>query len=157
MEKRIDRLKTLGCPVRKNIGFKRVERRRKRIARCAPPRPIFVEGIESGALYAVGFSMKRHGPGYVNVFACFSGKDGGIPSPVRHPQIVMTEPRADDVWQKGEILVRAPKGAEKLHYDIAVEISEGSTLVEMRDFTVYKIGDPLPEWPTEKVREKERK
>ncbi len=152
MEKRVERLKSLGCAIKMKTGFKRLERRHRRIVTRKPPEPIFIKGVEPGALYSVGLSMKRHGPGYVYIFVRFRGKDGGVISKMRIPQIVMSEPRADDVWQSGEVVARVPQGADEILFDISTEITEGYSRVEMGDFKVYKIGEPLPVWPEESLR-----
>ena len=42
----------------------------------------------------------------------------------------------------------------EIYFDISTELVEGHSRVEFRDFQVYKIGDPLPVWPPEALREK---
>ena len=69
----------------------------------------------------------------------------------------MRGPRMDDVWQSGEVVVRVPDGADELYINVRAELTQGYTRVEFSDFKVYKIGEPLPVWPAETVREKERK
>ena len=66
----------------------------------------------------------------------------------------MTESRAEDVWQSGEVVVRVPDGADELYFDVSAEIYQGYTRFEFKDFKVYKIGEPLPVWPAEALKEK---
>jgi hypothetical protein len=53
--------------------------------------------------------------------------------------------------------VRVPDGADELYIDVRAELTQGYTRVEFSDFKVYKIGEPLPVWPAETVREKEHR
>ena len=74
------------------------------------------------------------------------------------PAIAMSQPRVEeDVWRSGEVVVRVPEGADEIYFDIDAEITEGHSRFEFRDFKVYKIGEPLPVWPPEALREKERR
>ena len=98
--------------------------------------------------------MKRRGPGYVFLNTRFRGNGEEVKSNCRIPQIVMRGPRIDDVWQSGEVVVRVPDGADELYIDVRAELTQGYTRVELDDFKVYKIGEPLPVWPAECLQEK---
>jgi hypothetical protein len=53
--------------------------------------------------------------------------------------------------------VRVPEGADELYLQIKAEITNDATEIELGDFKVYRIGDPLPVWPAEFERPHERK
>jgi hypothetical protein len=101
--------------------------------------------------------MKRRGPGLVFLNTRFRANGEEVKSNGRIPQIVMRGPRMDDVWQSGEVVVRVPDGADELYINVRAELTQGYTRVEFSDFKVYKIGEPLPVWPAETVREKEHR
>ena len=119
------------------------------------PHDLVVKGVKPGELYTVGLSMKRRGPGLVFLNTRFRANGEEVKSNGRIPQIVMRGPRMDDVWQSGEVVVRVPDGADELYINVRAELTQGYTRVEFSDFKVYKIGEPLPVWPAETVREKE--
>jgi hypothetical protein len=73
------------------------------------------------------------------------------------PAIATKDLREDNVWQPGEVVVRVPEGADELYLQIKAEITNDATEIELGDFKVYKIGDPLPAWPAEFERPHERK
>ncbi|MBQ6923584.1 MAG: hypothetical protein IJQ73_02990 [Kiritimatiellae bacterium] len=150
---RLARLWHLSCSIKCPTGFRTTDHRHKMFA--YPKKEVSVKGVKPGELYAVGLSMKRHGPGYVYINVRFRG-DGKMVTPKeRFPSIAMSEPRVkEDVWRSGEVVVRVPEGADEIFFDISTEIVEGHSRVEFRDFKVYKIGDPLPVWPPEALREK---
>ena len=50
--------------------------------------------------------------------------------------------------------MRVPEGADEIYIDAQAEITAGHTRIELKDFKVYKIGEPLPVWPEEALREK---
>lgn len=114
-------------------------------------------GLNPGELYSVGLSIKRSGPGFLFIFPRFRGKGGEIKSPMYIPAIATTDLREDGVWQPGEVVVRVPEGADELYLQIKAEITNDATEIELGDFEVYKIGDPLPAWPAEFERPHERK
>jgi hypothetical protein len=66
----------------------------------------------------------------------------------------MKQPRADGVWRDGEVVMRVPEGADEICFDVSVKLNEGTDTFEFDKFTIYKIGDPLPVWPPETLREK---
>ena len=101
--------------------------------------------------------MKRRGPGLVFLNIRFRGEEGEIKSKEIVPSIVMRGPRQEDVWQSGESVFRIPEGANEFYFDIRTEVTADHTSVEIGDFTAYKIGEPLPVWPAECLREKERR
>ena len=68
--------------------------------------------------------------------------------------IGMKEPREDGVWRTGECVLRAPEGAEEICFDFFATLNEGADTFEFDNFKVYKIGEPLPAWPAESLREK---
>ncbi|MBQ6247823.1 MAG: hypothetical protein IJK04_13215, partial [Kiritimatiellae bacterium] len=92
--------------------------------------------------------------GYVYLFPRFRGSGNAVTSRERIPAIAMSQPRRDGVWQSGEVVLRVPEGADEIYFNIEAEITEGASNVELRDFKVVKIGDPLPVWPEESLREK---
>lgn len=53
-----------------------------------------------------------------------------------------------------EAEVVVPEGADEIYIDAQAEITAGHTRIELKDFKVYKIGEPLPVWPEEARREK---
>ena len=129
--------------------------RRKLFARMRPEPEVSVKGVKPGELYSVGLSMKRHGPGFVYINARVRGDGKPVNPKEKFPAIAMSEPRAqEDVWRSGEVVVRVPEGADEIYFDISTELIEGQSRVEFRDFQIYKIGDPLPVWPPEALREK---
>ena len=153
---RLARLRNLGCAVKCPTGFRTTDHRHKRFV--YPKKEVCVKGVKPGELYSVGLSMKRRGPGYVYISVRFRGNGEIVKSKERFPSIAMSEPRdAEDVWRSGEVVVRVPEGADEIYLDISTEIIEGHSRMEFRDFKVYKIGDPLPVWPPEALREKERR
>ncbi len=151
VERRKEMLRTLGVlpqltPVTRHIGFsheKNLRLRRDNIVR--------LRDIKPGELYNVGLSMKRHGAGEVNLFVRFraKGKSAG-----GERAIAMKEPRADDVWRTGEAVVRVPEDAYEMYLDLMVLMNEGTDSFDFKDFTVYKLGGPLPKWPEEAERPK---
>ncbi len=151
---RANRLETLGCKVRCPLSFKVFTHNHKRISVMRPENEPGVKGVKPGELYVVGLSMKRKGPGYVYLFPRFRGNGNAVTSRERIPAIAMSQPRRDGVWQSGEVVLRVPEGADEIYFNIEAEITEGASNVELRDFKVVKIGDPLPVWPEESLREK---
>ena len=101
--------------------------------------------------------MKHRGPGFVFINVNFRGNGEKVNSNVIVPRIAMRGPRVDDAWRSGEVVVRVPDGADELCINMYAELSQGYTRVEFDDFKVYKIGEPLPVWPAETVREKEHR
>ena len=155
---RIARLNALGCATKCQTGFRNLNHRRKMFARMRPEQEVCVKGVKPGELYSVGLSMKRRGPGFVFINARFRGNGESVKSKEEFPSIAMSQPRVEeDVWRSGEVVVRVPEGADEIYFDIDAEITEGYSRFEFRDFKVYKIGEPLPVWPPEALREKERK
>lgn len=152
--KRLAFLRHLGLKTLAPVAVRGVDHRNKFITFEKAPHDLAVKGVQPGELYTAGLSMKRRGPGYVYLNACFRGNGKRIASKACIPQIVMTESRADDVWQSGEVVVRVPDGADELYFDVSAEIYQGYTRFEFKDFKVYKIGEPLPVWPAEALKEK---
>ena len=155
MSKRVDRLKKLGALKSVPTGFKCFDHRHSLISHQKPPKEICIKGVKPGELYSVGLSMKRRGPGYVYLFAHARGNGEMIKTKMRVPQIVMPGRRVEDEWRSGETLIRIPDGADELFLEVTAEITEGYSRVEIDDIKVYKIGEPLPVWPEEALREKE--
>ena len=118
---------------------------------------LVTNGLNPGGLYSVGLSIKRSGPGFLFIFPRFRGKGEEIKSPMYIPAIATTDLREDNVWQPGEVVVRVPEGADELYLQIKAEITNDATEIELGDFKVYRIGDPLPVWPAEFERPHERK
>jgi hypothetical protein len=118
---------------------------------------LVTSGLNPGELYSVGLSIKRSGPGFLFIFPRFRGKGEEIKSPMYIPAIATKDLREDNVWQPGEVVVRVPEGADELYLQIKAEITNDATEIELGDFKVYKIGDPLPVWPAEFERPHERK
>jgi hypothetical protein len=155
---RVARLGSLGLPNKCQTGFRTTDHRHKMFAHMRPEQEVRVKGVKPGELYSVGLSMKRRGPGYVFIKARFRGNGESVKSKEEFPSIAMSQPRVEeDVWRSGEVVVRVPEGADEIYFDIEAEITEGYSRFEFRDFKVYKIGEPLPVWPPEALREKERK
>ena len=116
-----------------------------------PQHPLAVKGVKPGELYAVGMSMKRRGGGYAYNNVRFRGNGTNVAS--RTQTIAMRQPRKDDVWRSGEVVVRVPEGADEICFDVRAEVNAKTGHYEYKDFTVYKIGEPLPVWPAESLRE----
>ena len=112
---------------------------------------IRLKDVKPGELYNVGLSMKRHGAGEASFFVRFRGNGRSVGG---ERAIAMKEPRAEDTWRSGEAVVRVPADADELYLDLNVVVNEGTDHFDFRDFTVYKIGDPLPKWPEEAERPK---
>jgi hypothetical protein len=96
-------------------------------------------------------SMKRRGGGYAYNNVRFRGNGTNVAS--RTQTIAMRQPRQDDVWRSGEVVVRVPEGADEIYFDVRAEVNAKTGHYEYKDFTVYKIGEPLPVWPAESLRE----
>ena len=154
MSKRLVSLKNLGINTAVPTGFRIFDHRHGLISRQNPPKEICIKGVKPGELYSVGLSMKRSGPGYVYLFAHARGEGKIIKPKMRSPQIVMPGPRLENKWQSGETLIRIPEGADELFLEVSTEITEGYSRVEIDDIKIYKIGEPLPVWPAEALREK---
>ena len=154
---RLDRLSRLRIPTRTRVAMKTFDHRNRRISKERVSDGLSVKGVKPGELYAAGLSMKRRGPGFVFLNIRFRGEEGEIKSKEIVPSIVMRGPRQEDVWQSGEVVFRIPAGANEFYYEIAAEVTADHTAIEIGDFTAYKIGDPLPVWPAECLREKERR
>ena len=118
---------------------------------------LVTSGLKPGERYSVGLSIKRSGPGFLFIFPRFRGKGEEIKSPMYIPAIATKDLREDNVWQPGEVVVRVPEGADELYLQIKAEITNDATEIELGDFKVYRIGDPLPVWPAEFERPHERK
>jgi hypothetical protein len=116
-----------------------------------PQHPLSVKGVKPGELYCVGMSMKRRGGGYAYNNVRFRGNGTNVVS--RTQTIAMRQPRRDDVWRSGEVVVRVPEGADEIYFDVRAEVNAKTGYYEYKDFTVYKIGEPLPVWPAESLRE----
>ena len=117
-----------------------------------PQEPLSVKGVKPGELYSVGLSMKRRGGGWAFNKVCFRGAGTNVPGRVQ--SLAMRQPRKDNVWRSGEIVVRVPEGADEMYFDISAEVGVKVGYYEYKDFKVYKIGEPLPVWPAECLREK---
>ena len=154
---RVSRLKSLGLKPTVPLAVRGVDYRNRFVVYEGAPHDLAVKGVKPGELYTVGLSMKHRGPGFVFINTRFRGNGEKVNSNVIVPQIVMRGPRIDDVWQSGEVVVRVPDGADELYIDVRAELTQGYTRVELDDFKVYKIGEPLPVWPAETVREKEHR
>jgi hypothetical protein len=155
--KRVSRLKGLGLKPAVQLAVRGVDYRNKFVSYHGAPHDLAVKGVKPGELYTVGLSMKHRGPGFVFINVNFRGNGEKVDSNVIVPQIVMRGPRVDDAWCSGEVVVRVPDGADELCINVRAELSQGYTRVEFDDFKVYKIGEPLPVWPAETVREKEHR
>ena len=116
-----------------------------------PQHPLSVKGVKPGELYCVGMSMKRRGGGYAYNNVRFRGNGTNVVS--RTQTVAMRQPRRDDVWRSGEVVVRVPEGADEIYFDVRAEVNAKTGYYEYKDFTVYKIGEPLPAWPAESLRE----
>lgn len=114
---------------------------------------ICAKDVKPGELYSVGASMRRQGSGNVSIGARFLSNGRWYGS---KRIISMRQPREDGVWRDGEVVVRIPQGADTLRLDIYAEVNVngGGDKFEFDKFTIYKIGDPLPVWPPETLREK---
>ena len=112
---------------------------------------VSVKGVKPGELYSVGFSMRRRGSGVVLPNARFKSNGNVLGN---RKVISMSSERRENVWRSGEAVVRVPDGADELYFDIHCELYEGTGRFEFKDFSVFKIGEPLPEWPAESLREK---
>ena len=154
MSKRLVSLKNLGINTAVPTGFRIFDHRHGLISRQNPPKEICIKGVKPGELYSVGLSMRRSGPGWVYLFAHARGEGKIIKPKMRSPQIVMPGPRLENKWQSGETLIRIPEGADELFLEVSAEITEGYSRVEIDDIKIYKIGEPLPVWPEEALREK---
>lgn len=150
-DKRRDRLSRLG--IRKELVDGRV-----RIGFTHPPSSnrsfgseISAKGLKPGELYDVGVAMRRSGSGEVHIAARFRSQGRYVGSKCT---IAMKQPRADGVWRDGEVVMRVPEGADEICFDISAKLNEGTDTFEFDRFTIYKIGDPLPVWPPETLREK---
>jgi hypothetical protein len=118
-----------------------------------PEEEISIKGLKPGELYSVEVSMKRRGAGLAFINLRFRGNGESIPSFKK--VVAMNSPVKDNVWRSGEAVVRVPDGADELYFDFYCELYEGGRF-EFDKFKVYKIGDPLPVWPAEALREPER-
>ena len=114
---------------------------------------LVAKNIQPGALYNVSLAMKRTGAGLVRIGVKFRGNGRMVGE---KKLIGMKEPREDGVWRTGECVLRAPEGAEEICFDFFATLNEGADTFEFDKFKVYKIGDPLPVWPAESLREKGR-
>ena len=112
---------------------------------------ICAKGLKPGELYDVGVSMRRIGSGEVYIAARFRSHGRYVGQKF---SIGMKQPRADGVWRDGEVVMRVPEGADEICFDISAKLNEGTDTFEFDRFTIYKIGDPLPVWPPETLREK---
>ena len=155
--KRLSRLKSLKLVTKREVPSRGVDYRNKFVSYHGAPHDLAVKGVKPGELYTVGLSMKHRGPGFVFINVNFRGNGEKVDSNVIVPQIVMRGPRVDDAWRSGEVVVRVPDGADELCINVRAELSQGYTRVEFDDFKVYKIGEPLPVWPADTVREKEHR
>lgn len=155
-EIRASRLEILGCQSKRPIDFKAFDHRHKRTYVEVLSDKMRVKGLKPGDLYSVGLSMKRSGPGFVFLFPRFRGPGGAVKTPEPLPKIAMSQPREDGVWQSGEVVLRVPEGADEVFLDVKTEVTEGATSVELADFRVYRLGGPLPVWPEEFERPKNR-
>ena len=100
--------------------------------------------------------MKRNGPGWIDIHVRFRGNGENIKPRETFPTIAMAEPRVkEDIWRRGEVVVRVPEGADELFIDMLALVAEGHTCMKFDDFEIYKIGEPLPVWPAEALRKKE--
>ncbi len=157
LDKRLVSLKNLGINTTVPTGFRIFDHRHRLISYQRPQEEICVKGVKPGELYSVGLSMKRRGPGYVYLFVHARNNGSIVKTKMRVPQIVMSGSRVDDAWQSGETIIRIPEGADELFLEVSTEITEGYSRVEIRDINIFKIGEPLPVWPPETVREKEKR
>ena len=138
------------------LKFRVFDYRHKRIYVKRFEKSLVASGLKPGEVYSVGLSVKRSGPGFLFVFPRFRGNGEEIKSPMHIPAIATADLREDNVWQPGEVVVRVPEGADELYLQIKAEITEDATEIELGDFKVYKIGEPLPVWPAEFERPHER-
>lgn len=151
---RINRLSEKGYALRLKRDFKYIPHAHKRSYETKPVEEVSVKGVKCGELYSVGMTMKRTGPGYLYIYPKFRGGGKTVKSNEVVPQIVF--PRCDGQWQTSEIPVRVPDGADEIYFDITAYITEDSTFIDFKDFSVVKIGEPLPVWPAETLREKKK-
>jgi hypothetical protein len=155
-EVRVEQLKRLGC-TRYPSNFRIFDLRHAIVSRPNFTEGMSVKGVKPGELYVVGLSMKRTGPGYAFLDVRFRGKGEEVKSKEPVPSIVMPGPRKEGVWDAGEVVLRIPEGADELYYSLSFELFDDHSTVAVDRFKVYKIGEPLPVWPAETVREKERR
>ena len=151
IDKRRDRLSRLG--IRKELvdGRTRVGFSHPPVEKKSFGSEICAKGLKPGELYDVGVSMRRSGAGEVYIAARFRSQGRYVGQKCF---IGMKQPRADGVWRDGEVVMRVPEGADEICFDISAKLNEGTDTFEFDRFTIYKIGDPLPVWPPETLREK---
>ena len=111
-----------------------------------------VKNVKPGELYNFMASMRRYGPGSVNILCRFRDANGRFTGASR--SLSLKQPRVDGLWRDGEAVLRAPKDAAEACFEIRTELYEGNDVIEVDKFKIYKIGDPIPPWPEQFELEK---
>ena len=68
----------------------------------------------------------------------------------------MKGPRENGVWREASTLVRAPAEADELVLEAGATLEAAGESLEFDKVEIYRLGDPLPVWPAECERERER-
>lgn len=109
--------------------------------------------VKSGELYGVGVSMRAdYFTGRPSFRVKWRSKLGDLPL-ANEREFSMKGSRENGVWRKGEMLVRVPRDADELVLGISAEVNPGESFIFDKP-EIYKLGEPLPKWETEKGGER---
>ena len=113
------------------------------------PLPV-VKDVKSGDLYALSVSMKA--TAYLGIPHCTvkwraNGKPFGGWKEER--PLSFRGKRSHGVWRSAYSLVRVPKGADELVFDVGATIHQGEAFT-FDKIKIFKVGDAIPPWPSEK-------
>ena len=112
--------------------------------------------VRPGELYGVGLSCRMTAYAGSCYFLVKWLKDGRQLAWDTKRPFVMNGPRENGVWRSGSVLVRVPAEADELVLEAGAKVNAGETF-EFDKPEIYRLGEPLPDWPAESLREKEYK
>jgi hypothetical protein len=124
---------------------------------CRLPSPLCVDGVKPGELYGVGISLKAtSGIGAVNFEINWRANGQYFGGWFDQRSFSMKGPRQDGVWRRGSVLVRVPPGADGLALKVWGDVFPGESF-EFDKPEIFKLGDPIPPWPTDGGQPGEKK
>ena len=112
--------------------------------------------VKSGELYGVSLSCRMTAYAGYRFFYVKWRKDGQPLAKDTERMFTMRGPRQDGTWRPATALVRAPAEADELVLEVGGTLEAVGETLEYDKVEIFKLGEPLPVWPAECEREREK-